>query len=56
MRHFLKRFAPGADRFEGIETFDAPGSSVPVLKDCIAYMKVGAFCVVADHQRKGVGV
>lgn len=49
MRHFLKRFAPGADRFEGIETFDAPGSSVPVLRDCIAYMK----CKVVSRLETG---
>lgn len=32
MRHFLQRFPPGADRFEGVEWVPAPsGSGVPVL-------------------------
>ena len=32
MRHFLQRFPPGADRFEGVDWVPAPsGSGVPVL-------------------------
>ena len=38
MRHFLQRFAPGADRFEGVETFTAPNTNCPVLSGSIAYM------------------
>ena len=46
MKHFLKRFAPGADRFEGVDCFNAPGTSCPVLSTAIAYMqcKVRAPC------------
>eukprot|EP00878_Enallax_costatus_P046334 GHUV01056193.1.p2 GENE.GHUV01056193.1~~GHUV01056193.1.p2 ORF type:complete len:160 (-),score=49.20 GHUV01056193.1:247-726(-) len=39
MKHFLKRFAAGADRFQGVEYFPAPGNKCPVLKDAIAYME-----------------
>eukprot|EP00775_Hariotina_reticulata_P004852 gene4852-5099_t len=39
MKHFLKRFAAGADRFQGIEWFPAAGNKCPVLKDAIAYME-----------------
>lgn len=32
MRHFLQRFPPGADRFDGVEWQPSPsGSGVPVL-------------------------
>lgn len=37
MRHFLKPFTPGEDRFAGIET-DVSSSGCPVLKDAIAYL------------------
>lgn len=39
MKHFLKRFAAGADRFEGVEWFPASNGS-PVLKDAIAYLEL----------------
>ncbi len=38
MKHFLKRFAPGADRFEGIRTQSAQ-NGVPILTDALAYME-----------------
>ncbi|WP_427160779.1 diflavin flavoprotein [Aliinostoc sp. HNIBRCY26] len=38
MRHFLKRFAPGADRFEGIRTQKAENGA-PILADALAYME-----------------
>ncbi|HEY9825927.1 MAG TPA: diflavin flavoprotein [Stenomitos sp.] len=38
MRHFLKRFAPGADRFAGVKTYDA-GNGSPILADALAYME-----------------
>ncbi len=38
MRHFLKRFAPGADRFAGIKTQRAENGS-PILLDALAYME-----------------
>lgn len=39
MKHFLKRFAAGEDRFQGVEWFPASGNQGPVLKDAIAYME-----------------
>jgi flavorubredoxin/flavin reductase (DIM6/NTAB) family NADH-FMN oxidoreductase RutF len=38
MKHFLKRFPPGADRFAGIKTYDATNGS-PILADALAYME-----------------
>lgn len=38
MKHFLKRFAPGADRFEGIKTQPAENGA-PILGDALAYME-----------------
>ncbi|MBF2035789.1 MAG: diflavin flavoprotein [Leptolyngbyaceae cyanobacterium T60_A2020_046] len=38
MKHFLKPFAPGENRFEGIEVFDADGGA-PVLQMAIAYLE-----------------
>jgi flavin reductase (DIM6/NTAB) family NADH-FMN oxidoreductase RutF len=38
MKHFLKRFPPGADRFEGIRTQTA-GNGSPVLNDAIAHLE-----------------
>lgn len=38
MRHFLKRFPPGADRFAQIKTY--PGSNgSPILADALAYLE-----------------
>ncbi|ERT09466.1 putative diflavin flavoprotein A 3 [Lyngbya aestuarii BL J] len=50
MRHFLKRFAPGADRFEGIETQSASNGS-PILTDAVAYLecKVASRMELSDH-------
>ena len=36
IRHFLKRFPPGADRFEGIDTVPASNGS-PIIADSLAY-------------------
>jgi flavin reductase (DIM6/NTAB) family NADH-FMN oxidoreductase RutF len=43
MKHFLQRFPPGADRFEGIGWQPAAGNGCPVLTSSIAHMecKVG---------------
>jgi flavin reductase (DIM6/NTAB) family NADH-FMN oxidoreductase RutF len=43
MKHFLQRFPPGADRFEGIGWQPAAGNGCPVLTASIAHMecKVG---------------
>lgn len=38
MRHFLKRFAPGADRFANVRTYPAQNGS-PILADALAYME-----------------
>ncbi|PMB00894.1 diflavin flavoprotein A, partial [Fischerella thermalis CCMEE 5268] len=38
MKHFLKRFAPGADRFEGVRTQSAQNGA-PILTDALAYME-----------------
>ncbi|MBD1913893.1 MULTISPECIES: diflavin flavoprotein [unclassified Leptolyngbya] len=38
MKHFLKRFAPGADRFAGIKTYSASNGS-PILGDALAYLE-----------------
>lgn len=38
MRHFLKRFPPGADRFAGVKTQSAENGS-PILQDALAYVE-----------------
>jgi flavorubredoxin/flavin reductase (DIM6/NTAB) family NADH-FMN oxidoreductase RutF len=38
MKHFLKRFAPGADRFAGIKTYPATNDS-PILGEALAYVE-----------------
>ena len=38
MKHFLKRFLPGADRFEGVRTYPATNGS-PILADALAYLE-----------------
>lgn len=38
MRHFLKRFPPGADRFAHVKTYPASNGS-PILADALAYME-----------------
>ena len=50
MKHFLIRFPPGADRFEGVEW--APAScGAPILKEAAAYMEctVTSRMEAADH-------
>jgi flavorubredoxin/flavin reductase (DIM6/NTAB) family NADH-FMN oxidoreductase RutF len=48
MKHFLKPFAPGEDRFAGIEVETAHNGS-PVLKEAMAYLE----CRVADRMECG---
>ncbi|MEG4917869.1 MULTISPECIES: diflavin flavoprotein [unclassified Microcoleus] len=50
MRHFLKRFAPGADRFAGVKTQPATNGS-PILTDSLAYMEceVVSRMELSDH-------
>ena len=38
LRHFLRRFPPGADRFEGVATLDGVAAGGPVLGDALAYL------------------
>ncbi len=38
MKHFLKRFKPGADRFAGVDTQTATNGS-PILTDALAYLE-----------------
>ncbi len=38
MKHFLKRFPPGADRFEGVKTYPA-NNGAPILADALAYLE-----------------
>lgn len=50
MKHFLKRFPPGADRFSGIETQTANNGS-PILADALAYLECEVISRMecADH-------
>ncbi|MEB3229150.1 MAG: diflavin flavoprotein [Synechocystis sp.] len=48
MKHFLKPFPPGGDRFEGVET-DAAENGAPILKDALAYLE----CRVKDRMECG---
>ncbi|MEQ8996261.1 MAG: diflavin flavoprotein [Coleofasciculus sp. B1-GNL1-01] len=50
MKHFLKRFPPGADRFEGVTTQTATNGS-PILTDALAYVecKVESRMELSDH-------
>jgi len=38
LRHFLKRFPPGADRFAGVSILDGVAEGGPVLGDALAYL------------------
>ncbi len=38
LRHFLKRFPPGADRFAGIPTLEGAAAGGPVLGDALAFL------------------
>ena len=50
MKHFLKPFGPGEDRFADIET-DTAENGAPVLKEAIAYLEceVGSRMDCGDH-------
>ncbi|MEL6382384.1 MAG: diflavin flavoprotein [Cyanobacteria bacterium J06626_18] len=50
MKHFLKRFQPGSDRFAGIRTRPAANGS-PLLADALAYLEctVSSRMEVSDH-------
>jgi flavorubredoxin/flavin reductase (DIM6/NTAB) family NADH-FMN oxidoreductase RutF len=38
LRHFLKRFPPGADRFAGVATLDGAALGGPVLSEALAFL------------------
>jgi flavorubredoxin/flavin reductase (DIM6/NTAB) family NADH-FMN oxidoreductase RutF len=50
MKHFLKRFPPGADRFAGVRTRPANNGS-PILADALAYLEceVASRMELSDH-------
>ncbi len=50
MKHFLKRFAPGADRFAGVKTQPAKNGS-PILSEAVAYLEcqVAKRMELSDH-------
>jgi flavorubredoxin/flavin reductase (DIM6/NTAB) family NADH-FMN oxidoreductase RutF len=48
MKHFLKPFAPGEDRFAGVATQDASNGS-PILNDALAYLE----CSVNSRMESG---
>ena len=48
MKHFLKPFAPGEDRFEGVDTAEAD-NGCPILNDSLAYVE----CQVANRMECG---
>ena len=50
MKHFLKRFPPGADRFAGVRTRPANNKS-PILADALAYLEceVASRMELSDH-------
>ena len=50
MKHFLQRFPPGADRFEGIDV-ETASNGAPALAKAIAFLecRVRSRMEVADH-------
>ena len=50
MKHFLKRFAPGADRFAEVKNYPAANGS-PILAEALAYLEceVASRMECADH-------
>jgi len=50
-RHFLKRFAPGADRFADIDVISNIAKGGPVLSDSLAFLdcKVSSRLETPDH-------
>jgi flavin reductase (DIM6/NTAB) family NADH-FMN oxidoreductase RutF len=48
MKHFLKPFAPGEDRFEGVAT-EVASNGCPILGDSLAYVE----CQVANRMECG---
>ena len=50
-RHFLKRFAPGADRFADVDVVNNIATGGPVLSDSLAFLdcKVSSRLETPDH-------
>ena len=50
-RHFLKRFAPGADRFADVDIISNIAEGGPVLSDSLAFLdcKVSSRLETPDH-------
>jgi flavorubredoxin/flavin reductase (DIM6/NTAB) family NADH-FMN oxidoreductase RutF len=48
MKHFLKPFAPGEDRFVGVET-ETADNGAPILKEALAYLE----CTVQNRMECG---
>jgi flavin reductase (DIM6/NTAB) family NADH-FMN oxidoreductase RutF/flavodoxin len=48
MKHFLKPFSPGEDRFAGVNT-ESANNGAPILQDAIAYLE----CTVAERMECG---
>ncbi len=48
MKHFLKPFAPGEDRFAGVKT-DIADNGCPILQEALAYLE----CQVSDRMECG---
>ncbi|MEB3322671.1 MAG: flavin reductase, partial [Synechococcaceae cyanobacterium] len=51
LRHFLRRFPPGADRFAGVSTLEGVAAGGPVLGDALAYLgcRVSQRMETPDH-------
>ena len=49
MKHFLRRFPPGADRFAGVAWSPGPRSGCPVLQDAAAFLE----CRVTSRMEAG---
>ncbi|KEF41682.1 MAG: DeoR faimly transcriptional regulator [Cyanobium sp. CACIAM 14] len=51
LRHFLRRFPPGADRFAGVNTLEGVAAGGPVLGDALAYLgcRVAQRMEAPDH-------
>ncbi|MEB3199189.1 MAG: diflavin flavoprotein [Synechococcaceae cyanobacterium] len=51
LRHFLRRFAPGADRFRGVNVLEGVARGGPVLGDALAFLgcRVTQRMEVPDH-------
>jgi len=48
MKHFLTRFAPGADRFAGVKTFPSQQGS-PILAEALAYLECEVTSRLESH-------